>query len=306
MAEPFHSSEAAPAPRLGVVTVAFRSNDVLGQLLDSIENAVSESVAIVVVDNYPGDAESAGELAHAHGATYVALPENPGYGTAANVGVRFLPAGVEWVLICNPDLELHAYALDTLVAAASRDSKVGSVGPLIRNLDGSPYPSARQIPSIRTGIGHALFSGIWPSNPWTRSYRQEADASMAERDAGWLSGACILVRRRAFDQIGGFDNEYFMYFEDVDLGFRLSRAGWRNVYVPSAEVVHIGGHSTSDGATGGSSARMIRAHHDSARRFLRTKYPGPLLAPVRGLLSVGLHLRSRLLERSARRTTTPQ
>lgn len=296
MADPLHSSEAASAPRVGVVTVAFRSNDVLERLLDSLPEATTEAVALVVVDNYPGDDESAAALAHAHGATYVSLPENPGYGTAANAGVRFLPSSVEWVLICNPDLELLPGAIDALLAVATNDSDVGSVGPLIRNTDGSPYPSARRIPSIRTGVGHALFAGLWPTNPWTRSYRQDNDGGVHQRDAGWLSGACVLVRRAAFEHIGGFNTDYFMYFEDVDLGFRLSRAGWRNVYVPSAEAVHIGGHSTA-----GSSARMIRAHHDSARRFLSTKYPGPALWPVRAALSVGLTARSRVLERVARR-----
>ncbi len=78
----------------------------------------------------------------------------------------------------------------------------------------------------------------------------------------------------AFDELGGFDDGYFMYFEDVDLGYRLSKAGYRNVYEPSEVVNHSGAHSTSV-----ESERMIEAHHESARRFLQRKYPGPLLWP---------------------------
>jgi N-acetylglucosaminyl-diphospho-decaprenol L-rhamnosyltransferase len=156
------------------------------------------------------------------------------------------------------------------------------------------YPSARALPSLRTGIGHALFANIWLGNPWTRAYRRDSSSDPVRRDAGWLSGACVLVRKSAFDELGGFDDGYFMYFEDVDLGYRLGKAGYRNVYEPAAVVVHSGAHSTSD-----HSARMISVHHESARRFLTRKYSGWYLWPVRVALTVGLDLRSALLSRRA-------
>jgi N-acetylglucosaminyl-diphospho-decaprenol L-rhamnosyltransferase len=87
-----------------------------------------------------------------------------------------------------------------------------------------------------------------------------------------------------------------MYFEDVDLGYRLGRAGYRNVYQPASTVTHVGAHST-----GSESARMVRAHHDSARRFLSKKYSGWWLWPVRATLRAGLALRSRSIVRSLRR-----
>jgi N-acetylglucosaminyl-diphospho-decaprenol L-rhamnosyltransferase len=162
----------------------------------------------------------------------------------------------------------------------------------VLNPDGSVYPSARAVPSLRTGIGHALFANLWQRNPWTLAYRRESDPSDQARDAGWLSGSCLMVRRSAFDAIDGFDEGYFMYFEDVDLGFRLGRAGYRNVYEPSAQVTHVGAHST-----GSESARMVAAHHASARRFLSKKYAGWWLWPVRVVLRVGLAIRSRAIQR---------
>ena len=116
---------------------------------------------------------------------------------------------------------------------------------------------------------------MWPANPWTRSYRQEG--SVAERTAGWLSGSCVLLRREAWDSVDGFDPRYFMYFEDVDLGDRLGRAGWLNVYVPDAEVVHTGGHATERDAP--TSSRMLAEHHRSAYRFLADRYRGAPLGP---------------------------
>lgn len=288
-------ANSSRGPSVGIVTVAYRSNRVLGGFLDSITGAAAEPPAVVVVDNAPG-AGDATDLAQRAGAQHVPLPANPGYGGAVNAGVRVLPPTVEWVLISNPDVVLAPGAIDTLLATASADPAIAAVGPAVLNPDGSVYPSARRVPSLRTGVGHALFANLWQRNPWTLAYRRETDPSDEQRDAGWLSGSCLLVRRSAFDEIGGFDEGYFMYFEDVDLGFRFGRAGWRNVYEPAASVTHVGAHST-----GGESARMVRAHHDSARRFLSKKYAGWWLWPVRATLAVGLAIRSRAITRRLRR-----
>ncbi len=280
--------------RIGVVTVAYRSHEVLPLLLRSLPDASTTEVRTVIVDNSPDDDASARALAHEAGAGYVPLAGNPGYGAAANAGIATLPASVEWVLVVNPDVVLGHGAIDALVSVAETDRAIGSIGPRILTSEGTVYPSARAVPSLKTGVGHALFVNLWQTNPWTRRYRQESELGSETRDTGWLSGACVLVRRAAFDSIGGFDDGYFMYFEDVDLGFRLGKAGFRNVYAPSAEVSHTGAHSTT-----AESARMVRAHHASARRFLSKKYPGWRLWPVRSGLSVGLAIRSALVRRHA-------
>jgi N-acetylglucosaminyl-diphospho-decaprenol L-rhamnosyltransferase len=287
-------ANSSRGPSVGIVTVAYRSNEVLAGFLESVPAASAAPVSVVVVDNAPGD-DDASVLSAAAGARHVPLPANPGYGGAVNAGVRELPAAISWVLISNPDVVLGAASIDALVAAAEADPAIGAVGPAVLNPDGSVYPSARAVPSLRTGIGHALFANLWQRNPWTLAYRRETDPTDESRDAGWLSGSCLLVRRSAFDAIGGFDEGYFMYFEDVDLGFRLGRAGFRNVYEPVARVTHVGAHST-----GSESARMVSAHHDSARRFLSKKYSGWWLWPVRVTLAVGLALRSQAIRRRLR------
>jgi N-acetylglucosaminyl-diphospho-decaprenol L-rhamnosyltransferase len=285
-------ANSSRGPSVGIVTVAYRSNHVLDPFLDSASAASASPVSIVVVDNAPGDQDDASGPATGHNARYLALPQNPGYGGAINAGVRALPGEIDWVLISNPDVVLAPGSIDTLREAGQADPSIGAIGPAVLNPDGSVYPSARAVPSLRTGIGHALFVNLWQRNPWTLAYRRESDPSDRARDAGWLSGSCLLVRRSAFDAIGGFDEGYFMYFEDVDLGFRLGRAGYRNVYEPAATVTHVGAHST-----GGESARMVAAHHASARRFLSKKYAGWWLWPVRVVLRVGLAVRSRAIQR---------
>jgi N-acetylglucosaminyl-diphospho-decaprenol L-rhamnosyltransferase len=281
---------------VAVVTVSYGSSVVLADFLASVPSASASPLTVIVADNKPTDADGVEHLATEHGAQYLPLPQNLGYGGAINAAARTLPASVDWILVANPDLLLGAGSIDALVAAGESDPKIAAVGPAIIT-NNEVYPSARSIPSLRNGIGHALFANIWLANPWTRAYRKDSEYGANRRDAGWLSGACVLVRRSVFDQIGGFDEGFFMYFEDVDLGYRLGRLGYRNLYEPAAVIHHSGAHSTDSSV--GESARMIAAHHTSAKRFLTRKYSGPLLWPVRVAIRVGLTIRGAVLKRKS-------
>jgi N-acetylglucosaminyl-diphospho-decaprenol L-rhamnosyltransferase len=227
---------------------------------------------------------------------------NLGYGTAVNRAIAEIAAdgedgaaAAEWVIVANPDVQWGPGSIDALLDAAARWPRAAALGPLIRDPDGSVYPSARLLPSLIRGGMHAVVGPIWPNNPWSRSYRQER-LEPSERPVGWLSGSCLLVRRKAFDQIGGFDERYFLYMEDTDLGDRFGKAGWLNVYVPSAEVLHHKGHATRR-----ESARSLRAHHRSTYMFLADRHSGWWRAPLRWTMRGGLAVRVRLLVRKSRR-----
>ncbi|MEN0103748.1 MAG: glycosyltransferase family 2 protein [Curtobacterium sp.] len=273
--------------RAAIVTVSYNSLDVLPPFLASTADASAADVEVVVADNDSADADELRRVTEAAGARFLELGENRGYGAAANSAVATLDQDVRWVLVSNPDVVLEPLALDRMIATASADTTIGAVGPRLLEPTGEVYPSARLVPSLRTGLGHAAFANVWPGNPWTKRYRQDGDHS-ARRDAGWLSGACVLVRRDVFDRLGGFDEGYFMYFEDVDLGWRIGKAGFRNVFDPSATAVHVGGTATK-----GSSERMRKAHHESAYRFLAQKYSAWWLWPLRVALKVALSVRAR-------------
>ena len=279
-------------PRIAVVSVSYNSGESLRRFLSTVVPSSSSALTSFVVDNVPEGDPEARSIVEAARSRYLWFGKNLGYGAAINAAVAKLPPHYEWILVSNPDVELREGSLDVLVTDGDADPSVGCVGPTILTSHGEVYPSARSVPSLRTGVGHALFAGVWPANPWTRRYKQDGGTYQVARDAGWLSGACILIRRSVFDEVGGFDDGYFMYFEDVDLGFRVGGAGYRNVFEPRAVVVHSGAHSTS-----GDSRRMIRAHHDSARRFVNRKYRGPLLWPIRLVLGLGLRLRSAIVQR---------
>jgi N-acetylglucosaminyl-diphospho-decaprenol L-rhamnosyltransferase len=239
---------------------------------------------VVLADN--GSVDGAPEKgAERPNVTLLHTGGNVGYGTAANRGVAELGSEYGWIVVANPDLEWAPGSLDTLLEAGTRWPRGGAFGPLIREPSGDVYPSARLTPSLGKGIGHAVVGRVWRDNPWTKAYKQ-SETSVEEREAGWLSGSCLVMRRKAFDSVDGFDPRYFMYFEDVDLGDRLTKAGWQNVYVPAAEVVHIQGHSTAR-----SSDRMLAVHHESAYRYISDRHQGLKWAPVRAGIKAGLALR---------------
>lgn len=269
---------------LAVVVVTYSPGETLERCLDTLRKATTRSYTVILADNgsVDGEPEKAAERPNV---TLLHTGGNLGYGTGANRGVAELGPEYGWIVVANPDLEFGPGSLDTLLSAADRWPRGGAFGPLIREPSGEIYPSARLTPSLGKGIGHAVVGTVWRDNPWTRAYKQ-SDTSVEEREAGWLSGSCLLMRRAAFDSVDGFDSRYFMYFEDVDLGDRLTRAGWLNVYVPSAEVVHIQGHSTAR-----SSDKMLAAHHESAYRYIADRHQGLKWAPVRAGIKAGLALR---------------
>jgi N-acetylglucosaminyl-diphospho-decaprenol L-rhamnosyltransferase len=279
---------------LAVVTVTYSPGETLERFLDTLGKATGRPVRVILADNGSTDGAPERAAAEREHVTLLRTGGNLGYGAAANRGVAELGDEYGWVVIANPDLEWGDGALDTLLEAAQRWPRGGAFGPLLKNPDGTTYPSARLLPSLGKGIGHAVLGRIWPANPWTRAYKQ-SDTEVTERTAGWLSGSCLLLRRAAFDSVDGFDPRYFMYFEDVDLGDRLGRAGWLNVYVPSAEVMHIQGHSTER-----SSATMLAVHHESARRYIADRHRGWKWAPVRAAVNAGLAVRLRLATRGGR------
>ncbi|BDZ65789.1 glycosyltransferase [Agromyces mangrovi Wang et al. 2018] len=283
------SSADTAGPTVAVVTVAYHSEDALEGFFRTLPAALDGVTAeVVVVDNASTDRDLSAGRARAAGATFVALDENLGYGAGADAGVAALRSHPEFIVIANPDVEFTDGAIRSLLDAADAVREGAAFGPRIVDEHGAVYPSARRFPRVGTGVGHALLGRIAPGNPWTRAYRAEDDHGTERRATDWLSGACLLLRRSAYDEVGGFDHDYFMYFEDVDLGQRLADAGWRSIYVPDATVLHFGARSTSLVAR-----RMDRAHHASAYRYLASVYDRWYHAPLRLALRTGLGLRSR-------------
>jgi N-acetylglucosaminyl-diphospho-decaprenol L-rhamnosyltransferase len=189
------------------------------------------------------------------------------------------------LLICNSDVVVERDSLGHLADVLDKDLGLAIVGPRVLEPDGTRYPSARRFPSLVEGAGHAIAGRIWPHNRFSRRYRmtdiesgdmESGDIESGDMDPGgptgvdWVSGSCMLVRRDVFEELGGFDEAYFMYGEDVDICWRAHRAGYGVAYVPAASVTHVGGISTRR-----TPYRMLAAHHRSALRFATRSLSGP-------------------------------
>ncbi len=290
------SAGAAPAgvpaaPELAAVVVNHNAGPALVACLASLRKAGIATV--VVVDNASSDGSLEAVATADPAAVLVPTGVNLGYGTAVNRGMG--RCSEELVLVCNPDLVVDPGAPLALAAALEADPAVAVVGPLIVDEGGATYPSARAFPSPAVAVLHAAVSLVRPDNRWSRTYRREQPGAPAEREADWVSGACMLVRRTAFASVGGFDEAYFMYVEDLDLCWRLRRAGWRVRYVPDARVLHVQGLSA-----GRHPYRMLAAHHASAWRFARRSTHGPARL---ALPAVAAGLAARLAAAGARQAS---
>lgn len=272
-------------PGIRVVTVAFNPGPELGRMVDSLRGATFAPYELVIVDN-GSDPTIVDAVAHSSGAQVLRTGANLGYGGAANLGSRDFQG--EWILVVNPDVQFGENSIDELIAAAGQWPSGGAFGPLVLTPEGEVYPSARRFPRLVSGSGHALLAGIWPGNPFTEAYRRNT-AVEESHPVDWLSGSCLLLRRQAFEAVGGFDESFFMFFEDTRLGEQLAEAGWQSVFIPAAEIVHEQGKSWKQ-----QPEAMIRAHHRSAIHYLDGIYDAWYQMPLRWVLRLGLRAREEI------------
>jgi N-acetylglucosaminyl-diphospho-decaprenol L-rhamnosyltransferase len=261
-----------------VVIVTHRSADVIEACLTSIVNSANSAnsaddatviASITVVDSADRGVTSQAEAtrlteaavtkwneaeARRVTATFVSLGINVGFGAAANRGAAHGRA--PFLAILNPDIEMHDDCLSLLIARLQPHTSLAAVGPTVLDPSGAVYPSARSFPNLIDAAGHAFVGTLTPNNRWTRRYIGDP----AHPD--WISGTAILARRSAFDAVGGFDESYFMYVEDVDLCWRWARQGMKVGRVAEARLTHLIGASSSTAPVA-----MVIAHHRSLWRF---------------------------------------
>jgi len=245
---------------LAVVVVNHNAGGYLSRCLATVlANTGDAEVEVVVIDN----ASSDWSVVEARGAfpqvEVIETGTNRGFAAGVNVGIAATTA--PFVFVLNPDTEIWEGTLERFVKLARERPRAGAIGPMIRNTDGSIYPSGRRVPSVGVAVGHALLGSFWHANPFSRRYRLAGWDRSTEREVDWISGSAFLVRREALDEIGVLDEQFFLYAEEVDLFKRLREGGWQVLFTPELEVVHEGGVST------GSSRRMHLIHSRSVYRY---------------------------------------
>jgi N-acetylglucosaminyl-diphospho-decaprenol L-rhamnosyltransferase len=255
--------------RWAAVVINYEAGPALCECVRSLlaDTSAGSPPHVVVVDNGSSDGSAAAVTRAIPAVTVVDPGENLGYARAANLGIAATDLPI--VAVCNSDIEVRTGAAGAVLDRLNTEDDLGAVGPMVRNTDGTIYPSARSMPRFRDAVGHGLLGLVWPTNPFTRRYRQlDVDPSLP-RDVDWVSGAAVWLRRDALTTVGGWDERYFMYAEDVDLCWQLRQRGWRVGYEPGAVVLHVQGVSTAKHPY-----RMIAEHHRSLYRFASKRWRG--------------------------------
>ncbi|MGH2595616.1 MAG: glycosyltransferase family 2 protein [Actinomycetota bacterium] len=253
---------APPAAELAVVIVNFNTGDYLERCLASLEAHRGEiAIDVLVIDNASHDRSHAAAVAAHPWARLIENPANVFLSPAWNQGIRATEA--PYVLLLNPDTEWWKGTLADYVAVARANPHAGIVGPMVRNTDGSVYPSGRPLPSVVDAVGHGFLGPFAPGNRFTRRYHMQGWDRSTEREVDWVSGCCMLFPRKAFDEVGLLDESFLLYGEELDMATRLHDAGWTVLFTPEVEILHELGVST------GRSRRMTLMHSESIYRYYR-------------------------------------
>ena len=242
---------------------------------------------VVVVDNASTDGSTDAIAKMFPRVRVIENDRNRGFAAAANQGVRATNAPV--VVLLNPDATMARGSLAALETTMRAHPRAAAVGALIRNIDGSVQPTKRAFPSLWHSFLHATIGTVWPNNPGTRAYVL-ADATFDRATpVGWVAATAVALRREAFDAVGGFDESFFFFVEDVDLCKRLRDAGWEVWFEPGAEVTHLWGGSWT-----AQPIRFMALHHINLFRYVRKHRRGAwiLAYPV---IAAGLATRFMLL-----------
>ena len=286
---------------LSVVVVTYQSRDHILHCLRSLDAGVRASEAsappptweCVVLDNDSRDGTPECVASEAPWARLVRTGANLGYAKAVNRGIAETSGAM--VLVLNPDCVLPPGAIHALAAWLASHPRCGIAAPRILNPDGTVEYSARAYPDSFTFLfnRYSLLTRLWPGNPWSRRYLLLDWDHASPRSVDWVSGAAMLVRRAAIDAVGGMDEAFFMFNEDVDWCRRMNLAGWSVDYVPGARVVH------HIGASEGTSDRVILERHRGMIHYFRKHHPAP--APLDALAAAFIMARARLLVAMNRR-----
>jgi GT2 family glycosyltransferase len=276
------------ARAIDVAIVSYRCEDLLRNCLNSLQaHPASMPMRVHVVDNASGDGTASMVRREFPDVELTESPDNLGFSVANNIAIRAGTA--QFVLILNPDTELTEGALDTVMSVLDEHGEVGMVGPRLELPDGTfDHAARRSFPTPLSALGHFTGIGRRAGASGTLAAYRAPEVEAGPVDA--VNGAFMLTRRAALEEVGGFDEAYWMYMEDLDLCYRLKQAGWLTWYEPSATVIHVKAGTSGQHR----SWKLNRAFHYGMFRFYRDHYArrrnllvnGAVYAAIAGKLGV--------------------
>lgn len=263
--------------RLSAILVNYHSLEpLLGSLPALTADADGIEHEILIVDNSPGDGTAEAIRTRFPRILWLTNDENVGFARGVNRGIA--ASRGEFILLLNPDCELRPGALAALLAHMDSHPRCALAGPLLEYPDGRLQYSARHYPSAAALLfnRYSLLTRLFPNNRWSRRYLMSDWDHRSERDVDWVSGACLLARRSAVNEVGPLDPEFFMFNEDVDWARRMSQAGWKITFVPAARAMHRVGASRRRVAP----KVIVERHRGMVHYYRKHHHPGPLTAAV--------------------------
>jgi GT2 family glycosyltransferase len=250
-------------PDVSVIIVNWNLKELLRRCIDSVHRHAGDlSVEIIVVDNGSSDGSPEMLAAEFPGVTMIGNPENAGFAKASNQGMAAV--GGRYLFLLNNDATLFDGALPLMVGYMDSHPDTGICGPRVVNGDGTLQVYSRGFyPSIPRILGQFFLPGRLRHPGGKALGLYEFEDKMEVREFDWLSGCAMLARRRAVEAVGYMDAAVFMYCEDIDWCYRMKRAGWKVIYLPQAQVEHLGGQSMKmqQGAAVGSHAAGLVAFY---------------------------------------------
>jgi len=264
-------------PFLSIILVSYNARDHLDACLRSLqENPASISTEIIVVDNASTDGSREAVPPGRPDVRLIPNQENLGFARANNQGFR--TARGKFILFLNTDTVIGKGALDRLCSRLQSHSDTGAVGPAL-------FKDAAT-PQVSFGNRIDFFAQWRQKYIWNPYYARRLKTDSRPRTVGWLSGACLLARREALSRTGGFDENFFLYFEDIDLCYRIRQSGFKLLFFPDIRIRHTGSGSTAP------KARFCRFHYRKSQLYFYRKHNSGLsLRLLRGYLRLLLMLK---------------
>ena len=229
--------------KLSIIIVSWNVGEDLLRCLESIkENRPCEGFETIVIDNGSTDGTVEAVRKSFPEVVIIANDENRGFAAANNQGI--VQSKGEYVLLLNPDTIVHSGAMDTLIGFMDSHPDIGVCGPKLLNEDGSTQRSVRRLPTFRAVLyRHTIFKLTGLFRGQYNKWMMKDFAYDCQKEVFQLMGAALLIRRLVIDQVGLMDENFFMYYEEVDLCYRIKQTGWHIVFNPEAEITHLGGRS---------------------------------------------------------------
>lgn len=274
---------------LSVIIVSFNTKELLKNCIESVvKNTFGIKYEVVIVDNgsKDGSVEFLKTLVRTARVKIILNKANIGFGGANNKGLR--NAMGEYVLLLNSDTVIHNNVLGEMVEWMRQNTSIGVSSCALKNSDGSIQGTGGYFPTLIRVFSWMTIQDfpfvdklISPFHPMhDRSFSKGDDFYKKERELDWVTGAYMLIRKKTLNGVGYFDSDYFMYTEEVDLCYRIKRAGWKIIYLPKWCITHLSAASSSK-------ENALLGEYKGVKTFYKKHYPSWQYPLLRILLKIG-------------------